>query len=219
MSVAASRIRVTLCAAMSIDGKIATRTGDSELSSRSDLRRVHKLRATHDAILVGINTVRIDDPLLNVRHVRGRDPVRIILDAAASLSTRSQIAVTSKKIKTILVASPRADKARIRRLEKLGINVITSAKKSGLKGLLAKLRGLGIRSILVEGGGATNWEFVRQNLVDEAIICIAPRLIGGAASSTLVDGAGFARVALSAKMRLCSCAKRSDELIVRYSKL
>lgn len=218
MHMVASRVRVTLSAAMSIDGKIATRTGDSALSSRNDLKRVHRLRASHDAILVGINTVRTDDPLLNVRHVRGRDPIRIVLDAKASLRTTSQIARTSNKIRTIVVASATAPKARIGRLRKLGIEVIVPARGS-LRALLRKLSDLGIRSVLVEGGSATNWEFVRRGLVDEAIICVAPRLLGGDSAPSLVGGEGFARIASSQKMGLRSCTKRGNELILHYSQL
>lgn len=217
---AASRIHVTLCAAMSIDGKITTRTGDSAFSSRNDLMRVHKLRASHDAILVGINTVRIDDPLLNVRYVRGKNPTRIILDTRASLRTDSRIAKTARKIQTIVVVSSAAPKIKIERLRKLGIHVIVSKRtKPSLKTLLGQLFLFGIRTILVEGGSTVNWEFVSKNLIDEAVICIAPRIVGGDASLSLVGGTGFARVGLSPKMRLRSCTKRNNELIVCYSKL
>lgn len=215
---AASRLRVTLSAAISIDGKIATRTGDSALSSRKDLARVHRLRASHDAILVGINTVRIDDPLLTVRYAKGDNPVRVILDTRASLCPTSQIAKTARRIQTIVVSSHRAPKRRVECLRKLGIEVIVSARSTpSVKTILGQLWARNIRSVLVEGGSTINWEFVRHNLVDQAVICIVPRFVGGGLS--LVGGTGFARIAASSKMRLRSAAMHDGTLIMRYSKL
>lgn len=218
MYMVASRIRVTLSAAMSIDGKIATGSGDSALSSRSDLKRVHRMRAKHDAILVGINTVRTDNPLLTVRHVRGKNPIRIILDMHASLLPSSKIAKTAKNINTIVIVSSAAPKSKLTRLSKMGIRIVAfQSKNPTLPTILARLQTLGIRTLLVEGGSKTNWEFVSKNLVDELIVCIVPRLLGGGVS--LVGGSGFARIALSFKMRLYSCKRSNNELIVRYFKL
>lgn len=217
---AASRVRVTLSAAMSIDGKIASRTGDSELSSRSDLVRVHRLRALHDAILVGINTVRIDDPLLTVRYAKGRNPVRVILDARASLCAESRIASTSREVSTIVAASRRAPARRLEHLRNMGIDVVVSRGDAVcIRSLLVLLRRRGMRSLLVEGGSTVNWEFVRLGLVDEAVICIVPRLVGGTSSASLVGGAGFAKIMSSPRMRLCGVSRRGSELVVRYVKL
>ncbi|HJW20616.1 MAG TPA: dihydrofolate reductase family protein, partial [Candidatus Nitrosotalea sp.] len=103
-----SRPYVILSAAISIDGKIATRTGRSNLSSRKDLMRVHNLRKNVDAVLVGKNTVNIDNPLLTVRYVKGKNPIRIILDSKGSLSPKSKVISTAKKTPTILVVSENA---------------------------------------------------------------------------------------------------------------
>ena len=88
-----SRPKIILSAAMTIDGKIASKTGDSRLSSKNDKIRVHKLRSKFDAILVGYNTVKRDDPLLTVRYAKGKNPLRIILDSNASISPNSKIIV------------------------------------------------------------------------------------------------------------------------------
>ena len=215
-----SKIHVTLCAAMSLDGKIATNTGDSALSSKSDLIRVHKLRAKHDAILVGINTVRTDNPLLTVRYTRDKNPIRIILDTKASISILSRIVKTSNKVRTIIIVSNLASQSRIKRLQKYGITVIVlRAQRINVKTLMTKLQDYNIGSILLEGGSTINWEFVRHDLIDDAIICIVPRILGGSSSASLVGGAGFRRVNTSLKMRLQNYTKRGTELILHYSKL
>ena len=90
-----SRPRIILSAAITVDGKIATRTGDSKLSSKKDKIRLHKLRSKVDAILVGRNTVQCDDPRLTVRYVKGKNPIRIILDSQGSISSSSKIITSS----------------------------------------------------------------------------------------------------------------------------
>src|SRR3989304_4439744 len=108
-----SRPRVILSAAMSLDGKIATKTGDSELSSKQDKVRIHILRSKVDAILVGSNTVKRDDPLLAVRYVKGKNPLRIVLDSKATINQKSQIIRTCKKIPTIVAVSINVSKQNI----------------------------------------------------------------------------------------------------------
>src|ERR1700687_4199771 len=117
---AKSRPYVIVSAAMSIDGKLATRTGRSNLSSKRDLIRVHKLRKTVDAILVGKNTISIDDPLLTVRYVKGKNPIRIILDSKGSLSSKSRVIETAKKIPTMLVVSENAPR-KVKRFISKGV--------------------------------------------------------------------------------------------------
>lgn len=98
-----SRPYVILSAAISIDGKIATRTGKSNLSSKRDLIRIHNLRKNVDAILIGKNTVNIDNPLLTVRYVKGKNPIRVILDPKGSLSLKSKVINTAKKLTQYLL--------------------------------------------------------------------------------------------------------------------
>src|SRR5574338_104846 len=96
---------VILNAAISIDGKIASKNNYSKLSSKTDLKRVHELRSNVDAILVGKNTVKRDNPLLTVRYTKGKNPIRVILDSNGSISINSRILKTSKKIHTIIATS------------------------------------------------------------------------------------------------------------------
>jgi len=214
---AASRPRVTLSAAMSIDGKIATRAGDSALSSRRDLARVHRLRASHGAILVGIGTVLADDPLLTVRLARGRSPVRVVLDSRARLPASSRLARTCGEVRTIAAVSRAAPARRVAALRAMGIEVISAgAARASPRAALLRLWRLGVRSVLLEGGSEANWAMVRAGLVDEAVICVVPRLLGGAAAPGLVGGEGYARVAGAPRAALASARAQGGELVVRY---
>ena len=217
---AGSRPRIILSSAMSIDGKIATSAGDSKLSSESDIRRVHKLRSGVDAILVGKKTVERDDPLLSVRYVRGRNPTRIVIDSLASTPSGFRIIKTAKDIPTIIACTEKASERNRQRLQRHSVEVVHAGKNSvNLGRLLSILYKRGIRTVLLEGGGRTNWEFVRRNLVDEIIITVSPRVLGGAGAVSLVDGAGFSRISRSPRFRLEKAGRRKDELVLRYTKL
>lgn len=211
---AKSRPYVIISAAMSIDGKLATRTGRSNLSSKRDLIRVHKLRKTVDAILVGKNTISIDDPLLTVRYVKGKNPIRIILDSKGSLSPKSRVIETAKKIPTMLVVSENAPR-KVERFISKGVEVIRCGKnKINLKKLLQILGKRGIKRIIVEGGGTTNWYFFKEKLVDEITITIAPYVIGGSTAISLVEGDGFEEIPDSFKLR--NIEKIQNEIVLHY---
>ena len=211
------RPHVIFSAAITLDGKLATRTGDSKLSSKVDKIRVHKLRNKVDAILVGKNTVKIDDPLLSVHNIKKKNPVRIILDSNATIRTSSRILKTCSIIPTIISVSKRAQKKNLQRLEKFPVQVIVCGKYTvNVKKLLVILKKKGIKNILVEGGGTTNWTFVKENLVDEAIITITPYLVGGMHATTLVDGVGFSTIAKSIKLKLKKITKVKNEVILHY---
>jgi 2,5-diamino-6-(ribosylamino)-4(3H)-pyrimidinone 5'-phosphate reductase len=211
---AKSRPYVIVSAAMSIDGKLATRTGRSNLSSKKDLIRVHKLRKSADAILVGKNTISVDDPLLTVRYVKGKNPIRIILDSKANLSTKSRVIETAKKVPTILVVlenSPRKVDGFIVK----GVEVIRCGKnKIDLKKLLEILGKKGIKRIIVEGGGTTNWYFFKEKLVDEIVITITPYVLGGRSAISLVEGDGFGEIPDSFKLQ--KIEKLQNELVLHY---
>ena len=215
-----SRPRIILSAAITVDGKIATRTGDSKLSSKKDKIRLHKLRSKVDAILVGRNTVQCDDPRLTVRYVKGKNPIRIILDSQGSISSSSKIIKTCKKIQTIIVVSKKISKKNLLRLQKLPLQVvILGEKKINIKKLMQYLSKQKINSVLVEGGGTVNWEFINNNLVDEAIITLTPYIVGGENATTLVQGKGFSKISSSKKLRLKRISRQGNELVLHYSKL
>ncbi|MGQ0771313.1 MAG: 2,5-diamino-6-(ribosylamino)-4(3H)-pyrimidinone 5'-phosphate reductase [Nitrososphaerota archaeon] len=212
-----SRPRVVLSAAMSLDGKIATKSGDSALSSRQDKVRVHRLRASSDAILVGKNTVNIDDPLLTVRHVRGKNPTRIVLDSCAEILPNSKIIRTAHLVPTIIVVSKNAPKKNLAKLEKYPVKILVVGKnRIDLKRLLQILYKQKIRTILLEGGGTTNWGFVRQGLVDEIIVTITPYIAGGREAKTLVEGDGFSKITNSLKLKLHKIKRQNNEIVLHY---
>lgn len=213
-----SRPKIILSAAMTLDGKIASKTGDSKLSSKKDKIRIHKLRSKVDAILVGSNTVKRDDPLLTVRHTKGKNPIRIILDSKANIDKKSKIIKTCKKIPTIIAVSKNASRKNISNLEKYSIEIIVSGNKIvNVKNLLRILSKKKIKTILVEGGGTVNWEFIKQGLVDELIITIAPYLVGGKNAVTLVDGEGFSSIQKSPKLKLKKTSLLGNEVVLHYS--
>ena len=215
-----SRPYVILSAATSIDGKIATRTGDSKLSSKQDSVRVHKLRSKVDAILVGKNTVLQDNPLLTVRHTRGRNPIRIVLDSKGTISKKSQILQTSNKIPTIIAVSKNITKSNFDKLKKFPVEVIITGENSvNIKLLLKKLSDQKIKTILVEGGGTVNWEFIKQSLFDELIITISPFLIGGNDAISFVHGRGFKKISNSPNLRLKLIKRLKNHLVLNYVKV
>ena len=215
-----SKPYVILSAAISIDGKIATRTGNSKLSSTEDFIRLHKLRTKVDGILIGKNTVMKDNPLLTVRHAKGKNPVRIILDSKGEISVKSKILQTSNKVPTIIAVSKQITKSNLQKLNNFPVEIITTGEKSvNIKLLLKKLSEKKITTILVEGGGTVNWEFIKQNLFDELIITLSPFLIGGNNAISLIQGKGFDKISKSPKLRLKSIKRLKNHLVLNYLKV
>jgi 2,5-diamino-6-(ribosylamino)-4(3H)-pyrimidinone 5'-phosphate reductase len=215
-----SKPYIILSAAISIDGKIATRTGDSKLSSNQDYIRLHKLRSKVDGILVGKNTVMHDNPLLTVRHTKGKNPVRIILDSQGNISSKSKILQTSNEVPTIIAVSKKITKSNLKKLYKFPVEVIITGENSvNIKSLLKKLSDKKITTILVEGGGTINWEFIKQNLFDELIITLSPFLIGGNNAISFIQGNGFDKISKSPNLRLKSIKRLKNHLVLNYVKV
>lgn len=215
-----SNMYVILSAAISIDGKISTRSNDSKLSSQEDSIRLHKLRSKVDAILIGKNTLLQDDPLLTVRHTKGKNPTRIILDSKGTISKNSKIIKTSDKIPTIIAVSKKISKVNLSKLKKLPVEIIISGENSvNLKLLMKKLSTKKIETILVEGGGMVNWEFIKNNIFDELIITLSPYLIGGNDATSLVEGKGFSKIVNSPNLKLKSVKRLKNHLVINYIKV
>jgi 2,5-diamino-6-(ribosylamino)-4(3H)-pyrimidinone 5'-phosphate reductase len=212
--------KIILSAAISIDGKIATRSGDSKLSSKRDLTRLHKLRSQVDAIIIGKNTVNKDDPLLTVRYSKGKNPIRIILDSCGTISNKSKILQTSNKVKTIIVVTKKITKKNLQKLKKFPVEImIIGENQVNIKSLIKILSKRKIKTILLEGGGTINWEFIKNNLVDEFFITITPFILGGKDAITLVQGEGFDKITKSHKLRLNVIKRLENDLFLHYSKL
>ncbi|MSS86346.1 MAG: 2,5-diamino-6-(ribosylamino)-4(3H)-pyrimidinone 5'-phosphate reductase [Thaumarchaeota archaeon] len=215
-----SNMHIILSAAISIDGKIATRTNDSKLSSKEDIIRLHKLRSKIDAILIGKNTLVHDDPLLTVRYAKGKNPIRIVLDSKGTISINSRIIKTSNQIPTIIAVSKKISKLNLLKLKKMPVEIIIAGENSvNLKLLLKKLAAKKIQTILVEGGGTINWEFIKNNLFNELIITLSPYVIGGKDAISFVEGKGFSKISNSPNLKLKSIQRLKNYLVVNYIKV
>ena len=215
-----SNPHVILSAAISIDGKISTIAGDSKLSSKEDHIRLHKLRSKVDAILIGKNTLLQDDPLLTVRYTKGKNPIRIILDSKGIISVDSRIIKTSNKIPTIIAVSKKISKINLLKLKKLPVEIIIDGENSvNLKLLIKKLSSKNIKTILVEGGGTVNWEFIKNDLFNELIVTLSPFLIGGTDSISFVEGKGYTKILNSPNLKLKSTKRLKNYLVLNYIKV
>jgi 2,5-diamino-6-(ribosylamino)-4(3H)-pyrimidinone 5'-phosphate reductase len=213
---------VILNAAMSIDGKISTIKKNSAFSSKMDLVRVHKLRSTVDGIVIGISTALDDNPMLNVRYStrEAENPARIIIDSKARIPIDSRIIESSKQIQTIIAVTHNASSRKIKEMEDKGAQVLVSGnKKVNIRNLFQQLEKIGIKRILVEGGGEINWSILKLDLVNELIVTISPVVIGGRDAKTLVEGKGFANISDGIKMKLSNTIMQNKNEIVLFYKL
>jgi diaminohydroxyphosphoribosylaminopyrimidine deaminase / 5-amino-6-(5-phosphoribosylamino)uracil reductase len=173
---------VTLKLAASLDGRIATSTGDSRWITGAVSRRfVHRLRAEHDAILVGAETVIHDDPDLTCRLRGGRNPLRVVLDGRARIPPTARVVTTCAVAPTVVVAGRDAPAARVLRLERAGVEVVRLPASAGRISFRRVLRALGRRglcSVLVEGGATVAAAAIAAGGVDRLLAFYAPTLIG-----------------------------------------
>ena len=185
--------------AMTLDGKIATHTGESKwITGSFARRRVQQLRSSVDAIMVGVATVAVDDPQLTARDEDGRplqrQPLRVIVDSTGRVPLSSQTVSGKLPGATVEIVGPRADAKRLAELERMGNAVVTAPEIEGHIDLQAALRSLAsdwaITSVLVEGGGRLLGSLFDLRLVDKVVAFIAPKLVGGAGAPSPVEGRG-----------------------------
>ena len=175
---------VTVKFAMSLDGRIATKTGDSQwISSGESLTLAHRLRSEHQAILVGIQTVLTDNPRLTVRHVDGRDPLRVVVDSRLRIPDEANVLADGAANHTLIATTEAADPQRLAHIRGLGADVIllpTAAETPNvsLEALLVELRRRSLASVLVEGGAKIVTSLLAARLINRLVIAIAPKLIG-----------------------------------------
>jgi 2,5-diamino-6-(ribosylamino)-4(3H)-pyrimidinone 5'-phosphate reductase len=215
-------LQVLINAAMTIDGKIATNLGDSAISSKQDLRRLHRLRSSVDAIVIGISTVIVDNPRLTVRLVKrcGTTPVRIIVDSTGRIPLDSKILKSASKINTIVAVTSRTSDRRIDKIKSAGAMVIVAgARTVDLKELFCILKKMGFNKILVEGGGELNWSILQLGIVNELMVTVAPRIVGGRTATTLVEGDGYTRISESIKTELIKISRQNNGEVILYYKL
>lgn len=174
---------VTLSWSQSIDGSVSvSRTRPCALSCAKTLEMTHRLRALHDALLVGVNTVISDDPQLTVRHCLGDDPVPVILDSALRFPEGARL-LQHPTQRPILVTTDRAPEAKAARLTALGARVQRVARlaqgRVDLEAALDRLGSIGVRSVMVEGGATVIQSILDAQLADYCIVTIAPKFLGG----------------------------------------
>jgi diaminohydroxyphosphoribosylaminopyrimidine deaminase/5-amino-6-(5-phosphoribosylamino)uracil reductase len=210
-------------AGMSLDGKIATRTGDAKwITGEAARREGHRLRARVDAILVGTNTVVRDDPELTVRHgVRGQQPWRVVIDARGRVSRTAKVFRDEQRRRTLVLTTGLASAAWRRYLSRMSVEAIVLPHKSGRVDLRAALKALGrrdITSVLVEGGGELLGSLFDARLVDRVALFYAPMVIGGRGAVAAVAGDGVARIGNAVRLRDCRWRRvGKDEMLLEAS--
>jgi 2,5-diamino-6-(ribosylamino)-4(3H)-pyrimidinone 5'-phosphate reductase len=219
---AIKQLKIVINAAMTADGKIATRKGNSAISSNADLRRVHQLRNSVDAIMVGISTVLTDDPQLTVRFgtAGSRSPARVVVDSTGKIPSSSKLLKKANEINTIVATSKRITFDNIRRIESTGAKVLVAGRnKVELRKVFRILEKMGYKRILVEGGGELNWSVLKLGIVDALTITISPRIIGGRSATTLVEGEGCNRISEGMPLKLRDVKRHANGEIILFYEL
>ena len=205
--------------AMSVDGKIAATSGESQWISNADSRqRVHQIRGRVDAVLVGSRTALRDDPLLTTRteSAAPRVATRIVVDSKLALSTTSRLATTAREAPVMIWAGPEADLTKAKELRRLGIEVVVSTETQRDRRLIALLEHLAVQrsatNVLVEGGEMLLGSLLDLRQIDQCEVFVAPKLIGGANAPSPIGGIGSARVEQGPEMRVMSTDRLRDDL-------
>jgi diaminohydroxyphosphoribosylaminopyrimidine deaminase/5-amino-6-(5-phosphoribosylamino)uracil reductase len=208
---------VTLKLAASLDGKIATLSGDSRwISGEQSREMVHRLRNHADAVLVGSGTAIADDPELTCRLAGGRNPWRVVLDRRLRVAPSAQLFHHPDPGKTIVVTSHRAPTSRIRALEARGAKVLRLTERNGKIPWSAILKGLArlaIQSVLIEGGAATAASALSGRAVDKILFFYAPKIIGGD-GRVMIDGLGTKSVKKSLRVERLEVTQAGGDVVV-----
>ena len=208
---------ITLKFAQTLDGRIATATGHSKwISCDKSLTYAHKLRAQHDAILVGINTIITDNPELTVRHVRGRNPLRVVVDSKLKISPKAKVLQTTGKVKTLIATTKKPDDPAFKKISATGAIVLPCrANKKGrvdLKDLFRKLAARNISSVLVEGGARVITSVLENNLAQRIVVVIAPKIMG--TGTQAVGDLNINRIDAAKKLAVQNIFKSGDDIII-----
>lgn len=209
---------VVLKAAMTLDGKIATATGQSKWITNETSRAYgYKLRDIYDGIMVGINTVIEDNPMLTARVDGGKNPIRIVVDSSLKIDINANV-VQDKSAKTIIATTDKADKDKILKLQAQDVDVIVVDKdendKVDIEKLLDILEQQNICSILVEGGATLSGSFVAKKLVDKVYFFIAPKIVGGKEAKTPVAGTGILNLQEALALKDIQIEKLEEDILI-----
>lgn len=209
---------IVLKAAMTLDGKIATATGQSKWITNETSRAYgYKLRDIYDGIMVGINTVIEDNPMLTVRVDGGKNPIRIVVDSSLKIDINANV-VQDKSAKTIIATTDKANKDKILKLQAQDVDVIVVDKdendKVDIEKLLDILGQQNICSILVEGGATLSGSFVAKKLVDKVDFFIAPKIVGGKEAKTPVAGTGILNLQEALALKDIQIEKLEEDILI-----
>ncbi|WP_409199415.1 2,5-diamino-6-(ribosylamino)-4(3H)-pyrimidinone 5'-phosphate reductase [Methanobrevibacter sp. DSM 116169] len=216
---------VILNAAMTLDGKIATETGSSKISNQKDLIRVHELRKEVDGIMVGINTVIQDNPRLTAHKIESTkedNPLRIIVDSKGRTPLASKVLKPDANT-IIAIANNYKDDLiltdRWEMLKNMAEFYFNGEKQVDLKDLMHYLYEKGIKTIMLEGGSTLNFSMIKEGLIDEIRICIAPMVVGGVNAISLFGGEGIKDMEDAVKLELTDSYNLDEDLILHYKVL
>lgn len=214
---------IVLKAAMTLDGKIATATGQSKWITNETSRAYgYKLRDIYDGIMVGINTVIEDNPMLTARVDGGKNPIRIVVDSNLKIDINANV-VQDKSAKTIVATTDKADKDKILKLQAQNVDVIVVDKDENDKVDIEKLLDIlgqqnigqqNICSILVEGGATLSGSFVAKKLVDKVYFFIAPKIVGGKEAKTPVAGTGILNLQEALALKDIQIEKLEEDILI-----
>ncbi len=216
---------VVLKFAMTLDGKIATRTGASKwITGEAAREHVHRLRGRYAGILAGIGTVLADDPMLNCRIDGAHQPLRIILDSHLRIPMGSRLVRSAKEYPLLIVCNEsNRDReegiGRIKKLEEAGVKVWTLPEKNGHPDMNVLMQRLGeekIDSVLIEGGGTVNEAALKAHIVHHVYAYIAPKIFGGEDAKTPVEGSGIRLPQECAKLRLAKITVLLNDMLLEY---
>jgi diaminohydroxyphosphoribosylaminopyrimidine deaminase/5-amino-6-(5-phosphoribosylamino)uracil reductase len=207
-------------AAMTLDGKIASRNGDSRWVTGEQARlHVHKLRNEYDAVVVGIGTVLKDDPELTVRDIPGgQSPIRVIVDAEAATPTDAR--VLDSEARTVIAVGRSADETQVKKLRNKGAEIIVLDDTDGrvdARSLMIALADMGINSVLLESGGEFAASMIEARLVDRGLVFVAPKILGGRDAKTPVEGEGFLLMSQAIPTSKLQVRRFGDDIAIEFT--
>ena len=208
---------VILKVAATLDGKIATRNGNSKwISGEASRHLVHQWRDQVDGVLVGIGTVLKDDPRLTARIRNGRDPYRIVLDSQCKTPEEAKVIGTSFS-KTIIASTQLAPKDKIEKLEKKGAQILLLDSKGGkinLKSCLSKLGEMGMMSLMVEGGSQVNGSFLDGGLIDKLLLFLSPKIMGDPQALGIFGGRGISSLQRAIALKEMKTRRVGEDILL-----
>jgi diaminohydroxyphosphoribosylaminopyrimidine deaminase/5-amino-6-(5-phosphoribosylamino)uracil reductase len=211
---------VVLKAAITLDGRLAARSGDSKwITGEAARREAHRMRAAADAVLVGVSTVLADDPELNVRLVRGQNPLRVVLDSRLRTPANSKLARVRGDSRTLIFHGPSAPAKRRAQLRQRGVELcqipVDAAGRLRLRSVLRELGKREVMRLLVEGGARVHGALLDAGLVDEVALFVAPRILGDAAAIPLADGKPKTRLSAAIGLESLEVRRVGEDVLLQ----